>query len=92
MPGLITPQFEPHGKCAYLPKLEWSKLQRKDPVEVEKLLSACQTYGFFYLNLVTPESDQVVRDWKGVLEFMDMYFDQPLEKKMLDDRKSDTYG
>ncbi|RDW58815.1 hypothetical protein BP6252_13291 [Coleophoma cylindrospora] len=90
MPGVI--KTEDQLQFAYLPKLEWTKLRVKDPSEIERLLSACQTYGFFYLNLATPTSNQLIQDWEGLLEFMEAYFHQPLEKKMIDDRKSDTHG
>lgn len=92
MADITTSRVEDRVECAYLPKLEWSKLRVKDPLEIENLFTACSTYGFFYLNLVIPEIDEFLQNWQRLLDFIVTYFHQPLEKKILDDRKSDTYG
>ncbi|KAF7329497.1 Gibberellin 20 oxidase 1 [Mycena kentingensis (nom. inval.)] len=83
----------PDLPIAPLETIDFVALEQKDPVEVEKLLSACQTQGFFYLALEgNPESARVVADKEDVLRVMEKYFAQPLEVKMQDDRGSVTDG
>lgn len=86
----------PGGKdvtIAPLATIDLARLIKRDEGEIAKLLSACVTHGFFYLDLQTSEQGrQIVSDEQGVLGFMREYFNQPHEVKMLDDRKSFTHG
>ncbi|KAL3420511.1 gibberellin 20-oxidase [Phlyctema vagabunda] len=75
---------------ANLPSIDINLLQAQDAAEYQRLLSACEVYGFFYLNLQGYGS--MVADWQKVLELMGEYFAQPLDVKMLDARHSDTHG
>ncbi|KAF2715979.1 putative 2OG-Fe(II) oxygenase family oxidoreductase [Polychaeton citri CBS 116435] len=77
---------------ASIPILEATKLISKDALETEKLLRACQTQGFFYLSLAEDSTSFMIEAWEAMLMFMNRYFDQSLEEKMKDSRKSDTHG
>ncbi|KAI0761698.1 2OG-Fe-II oxygenase family oxidoreductase [Trametes elegans] len=78
---------------APLATVDLGRLIARDAVEVGKLLNVCHTHGFFYLDLQTSEQGrQILADEQGLLRFMERYFDQPLETKMLDDRKVHTHG
>ena len=86
----------PGGKdvtIAPLATIDLARLIERDGAEIAKLLSACVTHGFFYLDLQTSEQGrQIVSDEQGLLRFMREYFNQPHEVKMLDDRQSFTHG
>jgi isopenicillin N synthase-like dioxygenase len=72
--------------------LNAGKLIQNDKLEVDRLLLACKTYGFFYLDLSAEETSYLTQDWEDVLAFMNWYFDQPLDVKLKDSRNSDTHG
>lgn len=75
---------------ASLHTIDWARLRANDENENRKLIEAGQAQGFFYLDMT---SDEVfLQDWSFFLETMDLYFDRGLEEKMMDNRKSDTYG
>jgi len=66
------------------------RLQGGDAAENAKLLEACRTYGFFYLDLSS--SSELLADWEALLHFAEQYFAQPLDDKMKDSCGSDTKG
>ncbi|EIW65088.1 2OG-Fe-II oxygenase family oxidoreductase [Trametes versicolor FP-101664 SS1] len=86
----------PGGKevtVAPLATVDLGRLLAKDAAEVAKLLDVCKTHGFFYLDLQTCEPGrQILEAEQGVLRFMERFFGQPLDVKMLEDRKSHTHG
>lgn len=94
-PNATRPAF-PAGKqvpVAPLSTIDLTKLISRDATEVTRLLDACVTHGFFYLDLQTSiQGRQIVADEQGLLLFMKNYFEQSHEKKMLDDRKVHTHG
>jgi isopenicillin N synthase-like dioxygenase len=86
-----TPDVPPEDvPVANLPSIEVDLLQAHDASEFDRLLKACEVYGFFYLNL--ENYGTMLQDWHIVLDLMKDYFDQPLEVKMRDSRNSDTHG
>lgn len=91
-----TPSAVPAGenmKVANLETIDLSRLLSRAPDEISKLLQACQAHGFFYLDLQTCDlGRQVVDGEQKVTKFMENYFDQPLDKKMKDDRGSVGHG
>ncbi|EAW08894.1 putative 2OG-Fe(II) oxygenase family oxidoreductase [Aspergillus clavatus NRRL 1] len=82
----------PAESIAQLPVLDAAKLLQGDEVEIQNLLRACKTHGFFSLNLGADETSYMIGAWTDVLAFMDRYFDQPTEVKLRDERHSDTHG
>lgn len=73
-----------------LPTIRLDHLRSGSISESKRLIEACRTQGFFYLDL---SSDGVLcRQWDEMLAAMKDYFDQPLNIKMLDARQSDNYG
>ena len=78
---------------APLGTIDLARLIAKDLVEIDKLLQACITRGFFYLDLETCDvGRKLLSDERNVLRVMKQYFDQPLEKKVGDDMKTPAYG
>ncbi|KAF9458157.1 2OG-Fe-II oxygenase family oxidoreductase [Collybia nuda] len=78
---------------APLETIDLARLLVRDPAEVTKLLKACIKHGFFYLDLQTSDvGRKIMKDEQEVLRFMETYFAQSLEKKMLDDRQSFLHG
>ncbi|RDL32345.1 Clavaminate synthase-like protein [Venustampulla echinocandica] len=73
-----------------LSSLSLSRLEDNNPEESKRLFEACVNDGFFYLDLRNHK--QLLDDYDALLEIMKTYFDQPLDQKMNDDRKSDTVG
>jgi isopenicillin N synthase-like dioxygenase len=74
---------------APLRSIDLGLLEHNDENECKRLLHAAEEQGFFYLDL-SSKAD-LVRDWQIVLEFMEKYFSQSQDKKMAEDRKSDTH-
>lgn len=68
-------------KLARLETLCFSKLASKDPVELEKLLRACQQQGFFYLLADSDASDAIGNRLKALCKTK-AWFDRPTEEKM----------
>ena len=77
---------------ADLPTISFSALTTRDSNELQKLLKACQSLGFFYLDLHGAASQNILQDCRSVLDFMVLYFGQDVATKMMDDRQSDTHG
>lgn len=73
-----------------LPTLRLDLLRAEDLTERKKLLSACHSHGFFYLDLTSDQ--QMTQNWDEMLAVMKQYFEQPLEVKMEDARGSDNTG
>jgi isopenicillin N synthase-like dioxygenase len=73
-----------------LPTIQLDRLRAGVGEESKRLLDACRTHGFFYLDL---QSDPILcRQWEDMLAVMKNYFEQPLEVKLKDARNSDNYG
>lgn len=73
-----------------IPTLRLHALQAGSVDESKKLLRACQTYGFFYLDLSS--SAELCKLWKKMLTVSEEYFNQALETKLRDCRNSDNQG
>ena len=73
-----------------LPTLHLDLLRAGDNGESKKLLDACRTHGFFYLDLTSDPT--LCHYWEEMLAIMKQYFEQPLEAKMQDARGSDNTG
>lgn len=73
-----------------LTTISLDRLRNGEDAESKKLLRACQSQGFFYLDLSS--DPELCALWEGMLARMKDYFNQSLEVKMQDARNSDTYG
>lgn len=72
---------------ASLETIDLARLATADPDEVEKLLKASCSPGFFYLDLRNdPSGIRVLADLPAVYAISEKYFDQPHELKMKDYR------
>ncbi|KAE9363952.1 Clavaminate synthase-like protein [Stipitochalara longipes BDJ] len=73
-----------------LPTLHLDLLRSGDAAESKKLLDACRTHGFFYLDLTSDPT--ICRYWEEMLALEKEYFEQSLDIKMQDARGSDNTG
>ena len=73
---------------APLEMIDLSRLSARDPREAEKLLTAAQSPGFFYLDLRDDVSAKgLLQDLPDVYAISERYFDQPHAVKIEDLRK-----
>ncbi|KAF8174674.1 2OG-Fe-II oxygenase family oxidoreductase [Mycena galopus ATCC 62051] len=80
-------------ELAALPTIDFAKLTSGDASEAQRLLDACVTQGFFYLDLQgSNSSSKILADQYALLDVMKNYFDQPHEVKMEDNIESVTDG
>jgi hypothetical protein len=80
-------------ELAALPTIDFAKLTSGDTSEAQRLLDACVTQGFFYLDLQgSNSSSKILADHYALLDVMKNYFDQPHEVKMGDNIESVTDG
>ncbi|KAF7364638.1 putative 2-oxoglutarate-dependent dioxygenase At3g49630 [Mycena venus] len=80
-------------ELAALPTIDFAKLTGGDASEAQRLLDACVTQGFFYLDLQgSDSSSKILADQYALLDVMKNYFDQPHEVKMEDNIESVTDG
>lgn len=77
---------------AELRTISYKKLVAKDPAEQAKLLDCGEKDGFFYLDLLEPESEGLWNDYKSVLAVMSEFFEQPVESKLPYAYGSDVQG
>ncbi|KAH7098738.1 2OG-Fe-II oxygenase family oxidoreductase [Auriculariales sp. MPI-PUGE-AT-0066] len=78
---------------AVLTTIDFARLERHDSSELHKLLDACQSFGFFYLDFTHSEkAGKIVEEKDRVLAFMKNYFDQSLDDKMKDNLGVKTKG
>ncbi|KZF18806.1 Clavaminate synthase-like protein [Xylona heveae TC161] len=85
----------PEGKpftVAQLRTINFGKLVERDPQEAAKLLEAGEKDGFFYLDLTTPASKGLWKDYTACLEVLKKWFDTPLEEKTQYAYGSDVQG
>ncbi|EPE34348.1 Clavaminate synthase-like protein [Glarea lozoyensis ATCC 20868] len=78
------------AESTQLSSLSLSRLEGNNAEESKRLLEACAQDGFFYLDL--RDHKQLLVDYEALLEIIKQYFNEPLDQKMKDDRKSDTIG
>lgn len=77
---------------ANLHTLRFSSLKDGDKGELADLLSACEEYGFFYLDLRGWESGAVLQNLDATWQVMKPWFSQPLELKLKTETISDAHG
>lgn len=66
---------------AELETIDFSRLISQEPPELRRLLSVCQTDGFFYLDLHGLESRRILDDLQSLLTVMKRFFDSSLDQK-----------
>lgn len=91
----ITHRVTINGATVNIASLEIVNLDRlshKEPAEVEKLLNACQTTGFFQLDLQNGLMGSVPAAVEEVYQIADEFFSQPHEVKMKDYRETQERG
>ena len=86
----ITPSA--YGPPASLPTINWSRLLQHSEAEISALLSACETHGFFYLDLTDERSATFLEELAAINKITEEWFRQPLEKKMETETIGDAHG
>ncbi|RDL38509.1 Uncharacterized protein BP5553_02849 [Venustampulla echinocandica] len=61
--------------------ISFERLLSQEPAELEKILSCCNTEGFFYLDLQGIDGRRMLEDQKKTLELMHHFFGSPIEAK-----------
>jgi isopenicillin N synthase-like dioxygenase len=77
---------------ASLETINFGRMAAKEPTEGEKLLTACQMPGFFYLDLQNGSAKDLVADLPEILAATKTYFAEPQEVKMKDYRSGQERG
>jgi len=78
---------------APLPVIEFEKLLSGSDSEIARLVDICKSLGFFYLKLDVAGPGQFLLDnSRHAFQFMEEYFNQPLDVKLRDIRQSVTHG
>lgn len=75
-----------------LETIDFAHLLAKEPAEIAKLIKASETLGFFYLNLQSEASQQILAATQGVYRVIEEYFCQPQELKLKDYKASQAHG
>lgn len=81
-----------NSKVAHLETIDFAKLLAHEEAEISKLVSACATAGFFYVDLRGQSARTLIEDEESMYQAMAEYFDQPLDVKMKDDRGTHKHG
>ncbi|KAF2675772.1 2OG-Fe-II oxygenase family oxidoreductase [Lentithecium fluviatile CBS 122367] len=79
-------------KVAHLETIDFAKLLAHEEAEVSKLMTACTTAGFFYVDLQGQSGRGLLEDEDSMYKTMSEFFDQPLDVKMKEDRGSHKHG
>lgn len=77
---------------AALEVVDLERLTTNEPGEVEKLLDAATSPGFFWVDLRDGFAKSVPADWEKIYELADRYFTQPHELKMKDYKDGQERG
>jgi isopenicillin N synthase-like dioxygenase len=77
---------------ASIETINYSALERRDTKEVERLMTASRTAGFFYLDFDHSGAAGLPKKKKEVLKVMKEYFSQPDDIKHLDSKGMPTRG
>lgn len=72
--------------------INYSALERREAKEIEKLMDASRTAGFFYLDFDRSGAAGLPKKKKEVLKAMKDYFSQPDDIKQLDSKGVPTRG
>jgi isopenicillin N synthase-like dioxygenase len=76
------PPFPDGLPLAPIARISHAKLLQDDPTEAERVLEACRTHGFFYLDLTeTEEGETLLQESEDLLSLSRRVFDRPKEYK-----------
>jgi isopenicillin N synthase-like dioxygenase len=59
---------------------------------MDNLMSACEHYGFFYLDLTSKEAGNMMQDLEDLRSLMKVWFKQPVSSKMETPTISNAHG
>lgn len=90
MPGFST--LPPTAQLAELRTISLHQLIDYNEGEVEKLVLACQEVGFFYLDLTTPGSFEMLQNLEDLSAVMANWFSQSREMKTKVETVSRSHG
>ena len=88
----LTVVDDVYGPLANLPTINWSRLLQHSEAEISALLSACETHGFFYLDMTDEGSAVFLEQLASINEITKEWFRQPLDKKMETETIGDAHG
>lgn len=83
----------PNGAAvAQLKTIRFSELLDRSETEMENLVSACEHYGFFYLDLTSKEAGNMMKDLEDLRILMKDWFKQSVKSKMNTPTISNAHG
>lgn len=88
----LTVVDDVYGPLANLPTIKWSRLLQHNEAEVSALLSACETHGFFYMDMTDEGSAVFLEQLASINEITKEWFHQPLDMKMETETIGDAHG
>lgn len=77
---------------ANLHTLNFVSLLNKDEKSLSTLLSVCDNYGFFYLDLRNYDSGTMLKNYETAGQVVKKWVNQPLEEKLKTETISDSHG
>jgi isopenicillin N synthase-like dioxygenase len=77
---------------AQLKTVQFSDLLDRSEKEMDNLMSACEHYGFFYLDLTCKESGNMFKDLEDLRVLMEDWFKQPVVSKLKTPTISNAHG
>lgn len=80
------------AKVAELRTIKFWKIVDGDVEEISSLISACEHYGFFYLDLTGKGSGKMLEDLERLRALMKDWFNQPQDVKMETETLSNAHG
>ncbi|EMD94524.1 hypothetical protein COCC4DRAFT_148663 [Bipolaris maydis ATCC 48331] len=92
MPFLDIEGIPKGAAVAQLKTIKFSELLDRSESEMENLISACEHYGFFYLDLTSNEAGNMMQDLKDLRILMKDWFKQPVSTKMKTPTISNAHG
>ena len=78
-PPFPNPNVKP--AIANVPTIRFAPLLDRDEVELAKLVAACETVGFFYVDLSDEGSNKMFTQLEAVSDLVKLWMKQPREKK-----------
>jgi isopenicillin N synthase-like dioxygenase len=92
MPFLDIEGIPKGAAVAQLKTIRFSELLDRSETEMENLISACEHYGFFYLDLTSKEAGNMMQDLEDLRILMNDWFKQPVASKMKTPTISNAHG
>ncbi|KAJ8118887.1 hypothetical protein OPT61_g232 [Boeremia exigua] len=92
MPFIDIEGIPKGAAVAQLKTISFSELIDRNEQEMSKLMSACEHYGFFYLDLTSVGASNMMKDLDDLRVLMGDWFKQPVTSKLKTPTISNSHG